>query len=140
MRVGLARADLVRLGGRSAERAVVVVRVARFAVPGSPGLEQVKSAGQLPALFGQLVDESQRAGAVGSRGQQRFALEVAQALGQRVRRDSLDALGELAETGRAIEQRGDDLERPAVADAGERLGQGGSAGTAGDRSASIATV
>ena len=71
----------------------------------------------------QLVDEARRTLRVALGQHEALRLEVAQALGEDVGRDPGQLALEVAEAPRPVEQRGDDQERPAVADARERLCQ-----------------
>ena len=69
---------------------------------------------------GQLVDEALRALRVGLGDHQALALEPPQPLREHVRGDPASCLLEVAEAARAVEQRLDQQQRPAVADAVER--------------------
>ena len=100
---------------RGARRALGVAR--------APAGQQPQRAGELLAGRAQLVDEPRRALGVRARDDQRVALELAQALGEHVGRDARDLLLQLAEPARAVEQRGDQQQRPAVADRGQRVGE-----------------
>ena len=85
--------------------------------------QQPQRAGQLAAALGQLVDEARRALGVGARDDQRLLAEQLQPRAEHVRRDPVELLLQLVEALLAAQQRGDQQQRPAVADAGERVGQ-----------------
>src|SRR6476646_3628676 len=69
-------------------------------VAGAPAGAQAQGAGQLVAGRAQLVDEARRALGVRARHHEGVALELAQALGEDVRRYSLDLGLEVAEPAR----------------------------------------
>ena len=109
------------LHGRAALR--VAGRGGAVGVARPPAGDQAERAGEFLAGGAQLVDEPGRALGVRTRDHQRVALELAEALGEHVGGDPGHLLLEVAESPRAVEQRGDHQQRPAVPDGGERVGQ-----------------
>jgi hypothetical protein len=100
----------------------VPVRLAA-AGPRAPVGEQPQRAGQLAAGLGELVHEARRAVAVRLRDDERLLGERLQPGAEHVRRDPLELVLELVEAERAVEERRDREQRPAVADAVEGVGE-----------------
>ena len=105
-----------------------------FGAARAPVGEQPQRRRERPAIGGELVGEPGRALLVRARPQDPGPLEPPEAVGQDVRGDPRQRLAELAEAARAVEQRLDQQQAPAVADTvegglerqGLTLGGGGS--------------
>jgi hypothetical protein len=69
----------------------------------------------------ELVDKARRTLRIRAGDYQRLALELAQAIGEDVRRDPLDIGLQLPETTRTVEQGGDEEQGPAIANGGKRV-------------------
>ena len=115
-----ARAPPAGLERRAAR--LVAVRLAAAGARAPVG-EQPQRAGQLAAGLRQLVHEPRRPVGVRLRDHQRLLGERLQARAEHVRRDPVERLLELVEAARAVEQRRDHEQRPAVADAREGVGE-----------------
>jgi hypothetical protein len=92
----------------------------RFAGPaasGTPIREKTQSAREIPPVRGEAVLHARRAFLVRPRDQDSLSLEATKTIGQDVRGNPRDAVLELAESTRTVEQRLDDEQAPAVADA-----------------------
>ena len=91
-------------------------RLDAVGVASPPIREQAQRARQLASGLGELVREPRRPPRVGMGHDERLVLQVLQALAQHVRRDPRERLLEVAEPPRAVEQRLNQEEGPAVAD------------------------
>ncbi len=102
---------------------VVPVGLGAAAGAGAPVGEQPQRAREFAAGLRELVGEARRALLVGLGEDERVLGQRLQARAEHVRRDPAELFLELVEALRAVEQRGDDQQRPAVADAGEGVGE-----------------
>ena len=93
-----------------------------FAAARAPVGQLAQRAGEIAAAVGQLY-EARRAFGVGLGDDQAPALEVAQPLGEHVGGDAGQLALQVAEAPRAVEQRGDDQQGPAVADRVQGVGE-----------------
>ncbi len=110
------------------ERGAADVVAERLLVAGgarAPVGQQPQRAGQLAPALGKLVDEARRALRVRARDDERLLAEQLQPSAEHVGRDPVELLLQLVEPLLALEQRGDDQQRPAVADSRERVGERG---------------
>ena len=112
---GAGRAVPAHLQRRAAGRVADRLRIDR--APGAPVGEQPQGRGEVAAVGRQVVGEAGRALLVRRGADDAVAFQAAQAIGEDVRRDPGERLAELAEPTRPVEQRLDDQQAPAVADA-----------------------
>ena len=112
------RAVPAGLEGRAAE--LVAERFGVLGAAGAPVGEEPQRAGQVVAVGGQGVFEAWRALLVRPADEDPLALEAPKTVDQDVRGDRGQQLLELAEAARPVEQRLDQEQAPAVADALER--------------------
>ena len=90
----------------------------------APSGQQRGGIGQLLAGGAELVAGARRAQAVERRSDEPVGFELAEALGEDVRRDAVQVFAQFVESARAFEQHVNDEQRPAVPDEVERVGQG----------------
>src|SRR6185437_8807705 len=102
-------------------------RVHVVAMARAPVGQQPQRAGQLARRGAELVYEARRAVRVALGQHEPLRLEVAQALGEDVRRDARKLALQVPKAPWAVEKRLDDQQGPAIPDASERLREGADA-------------
>jgi hypothetical protein len=101
------------LEGRPAGRVPKRVRIVR--APSAPVREEAKSTGEVPPIRRQLVLEARRTLLVASPEEDPSALEAPKTIREDVRREAGQRITQLAEPARAVEERLDQEQAPAVA-------------------------
>ena len=83
----------------------------------APRRKETEHARQLAAFVGECVILARRPFLIGAADDDPLTLQAPKAVGEDVRGNARDGLGQVVEAARPVEQRLDDEERPAIADA-----------------------